>query len=255
MSFLKGLLKKKVELLEAATPKKEELNESASPEEHPFFFATEGGYRLTPDLCISIGPACQPAQYLRAHHLSRHSYPLDWMMVYSLDTAFDLFQNRFDSFFKNVIDSGETVGDMRRVICQKYGIQDIHFFPISQSVEDAKQHYNEMMGKRIDRLFSEIEQYSRILLICSRSNSQLELIGFAERFQSLFPNKNVALLNIRNAPEESTTIRYGSSPHVIFLEEQFVDEHPNGKQRENPDYWLGNVAKWDNIMNRITLLE
>lgn len=151
------------------------------------------------DCIFSVGPACRPAQWLRKTHKRFQSCPLDWMMQYSLDTAMHFFRNKFSDFFEDVRATGEIIGSNRVVRDNKNGIVSMHHFNKNVSLESAKWDVRGKMlrrGREVDRI---LKNSRSIILICNRQKDSFDdFKRFLHNFSRLYPDRNIALINIRS---------------------------------------------------------
>ena len=54
------------------------------------------------DLVLSAGPACRPAQQIKAAGLRFTSAPMDWMELYPLSAFLHIFATKYEDFFTEI---------------------------------------------------------------------------------------------------------------------------------------------------------
>ncbi|MDR3049862.1 MAG: papain-like cysteine peptidase [Elusimicrobiota bacterium] len=203
---------------------------------------------------ISLGNACRPAYYLRENNLRIASNPLDWMMRYSLETVIHLFKTQFSDFFSNVWeDISKYENNKRRyVIDLDTNMIDMHLFPKNLSLEQGKIRHHDIMKRRYERMHNAMLCSNRILFISNRNEPIEQFKNFLLSICGIY-HKEITYINIRNSEIESKSqIKF--TKKLKFIEYSFRDIHKNGAQKnENKDFWLGNVDKWNNIMQTIEL--
>ncbi len=151
------------------------------------------------DSIFSVGPACRPAQWLRKTHKRFQSCPLDWMMQYSLDTAMHFFRNKFSDFFEDVRATGEIIGSNRVVRDNRNGIVSMHHFNKNVSLESAKWDFRGKMLRRAREVDRILKNSRSIILICNRQKDSFDdFKRFLHNFSRLYPDRDIALINIRN---------------------------------------------------------
>ena len=225
-------------------------------------YSAEG--KIKCDCIFSIGSACRPAQWLRKTKMRFQSSPLDWMMKYSLDTALHCFNNRFADFFEDVEATGECIGNCRVVRDKKNGIVSMHHFKKSISLNDAKKEVRNMMlrrGREVDKI---LKKSNSIILLCNRQkDSHEQLKNFAKGFSKIYPDKNIAIINIRSNNDNQVTqnVIYNDkavtskknkkkAKKLRVIEYSFKDVSPNTKIYPE---WEGNPNGWQAVLNDIEL--
>lgn len=217
-----------------------------------------------PDLVISLGAACRSAHYMQKFGLRKGSFPLDWMMNYSLSDAKILFLSEFRIFFANIkqIDSKNGMRIMQDV---DNGMISMHDFPLDSTIEAYHPIFKKKMKRRIERLFTMLKDSKNILFVCNRDESIENFKDFLESINAIY-TANYTLINIRHTPNQNKilkkvifkeSIEYaegGGGGQMRLIEYSFNDIHKNGDNPVlNPDFWLGNEECWDKIMDKITL--
>ncbi|MBR2578639.1 MAG: hypothetical protein IKE41_00665, partial [Clostridia bacterium] len=174
-----------------------------------FCFETNVSAKLKADCIFSVGPACRPAQWLRKTKKRFQACPFDWMMKYSLDTVNHCFRNKFSDFFEDAEATGEIIGSNRVVRDKKNGIVSMHHFSKYASVYDAQRDVREKMlrrGRKVDEL---LRKSRAIILICNRQRDSLDdFKRFIHDFSKLYPDRNIALVNIHSNGNNWVTKEY-----------------------------------------------
>lgn len=203
------------------------------------------------DIIFSVGNFCRPAYYLKKHELRLYANPLDWMMLYSLDTVVNLYDSKFNDFFVNF-----SIDEQRnhRFLDTKNNITSIHY----QDIGYDNKAFNEKMKKRFTRVNKKLEKANKICFISQRNESQNILSDFLEKMGNIYSGE-ITLINIKHNEEIDGIIlpikcnKKKISERLELIEYEFNDIHPNGDDESNPDFWIGNFHLWDNIIRKITL--
>lgn len=204
------------------------------------------------DAIFSVGNFCRPAEYLKEHELRLCANPLDWMMLYSLETVVHLYQSKFNDFFT------EFSADQQKpnwFIDIKNNITSIHYKDIGQD----DQSFNIMMKKRFEKVNQKLLKANQICFISQRNESQDTFSDFLKKMGNIYSGK-ITVINIKhNEKIDGIIIPAKCSKHKVsekleLIEYEFNDVHPNGKEEEkNPDFWLGNVNVWNSIIEKIAI--
>lgn len=198
------------------------------------------------DLTTSLGQACRPAQALRRNNLRLFSSPFDWMMGYKLSTILYFFSNGFDDFFSNCEIIG-SCGNKHVVRDNITGMISMHSFPIDKSIKEFFPEFITTMKNRYTRLMYLLKKY--IFCFVMNRDDFDDIDEFIIKFEYLFNMCHV--INIVDDVNEH--IKIYKINNSILYNIQFNDEHLNGRTKNNPDWWLGNILKWDNILAHIKL--
>lgn len=197
------------------------------------------------DFALSVGGGCQTAYHLLSNGLEKNTYPLDWMMLYNLETVNDLFERGFQSFFKDWEENVELGDESNRYIIDKRtGMVAMHHFRKDDTVEAQYQYF---LNKAIFRykLVDQHLKWSRVVMFVSRRDEQLgEFEIFLKKMQKLYKCK-MLLLNIKNDNEEKFT-EYLINPKLKIMEYSFRDIDPDG------NFW-GNIQKWSEVLSKFEL--
>lgn len=199
------------------------------------------------DVIFSIGPACRPANYLAQNFLRLFSSPLDWQMMYGLDTVLTLFRTRFETFFVNIRDDteGATAVLKNRIVTDvENHITSIHHFNIHKTLEEAQKDFYSAMLNRYRHLHSKIRSSRHVGLICNRSDTIDELTEFLLSFSAIYPGQQLTLINIRNdeTAADLAESKYKINKKLTIIESIFNDTN---EQRT----WTGNEILWNRLLN------
>jgi hypothetical protein len=200
------------------------------------------------DVIFSAGVDCRPAHYLQKHHLRLCANPLDWMMSYSLDTVFHLYQSKFEDFF---VDVKADQQNEQWFIDVKNDIISIHY----PEVGSDGQAFTQKMKNRFDQVNERLTRAGKICFVSNRKEDPDVLSFFLQQMSTLYPGE-ITLINIRNneAKDGVECTRKKVTDRLILVEYAFNDIHPNGNDRHhNPHFWLGNVPLWDEVMGKIAV--
>lgn len=205
------------------------------------------------DIIISLGIACRPAHWLRKANLRLFANPLDWMMRYSLQTVIELFQNNFEYFFQERKEHTDKKGapHSRYVEDTKTGMIAMHSFPQDQSLDEFYPFFIKTMKKRFFRLSDKMKESKKIIFLSNR-NEPIENIRHFLQTMSLSFSSHLTYINIRNSENESLYFETLNSQMEI-IEYSFKDEHPDGPTSANPNFWIGNPQKWEEVMAMLSL--
>ena len=151
---------------------------------------------------IPVGKDCHTAHYLRTSGLRKASYPLDWMMNFSLDEVVDLFRRDFRNFFDGANEDGQTSNLIQdkdthpqkngpkerkaKCVYAKSGMTSSHHFPLEFSISEYLPTFQAIMVRRYKRLKETIKSAKRIALICARPCSVDELAHFGKQMSEIF---------------------------------------------------------------------
>lgn len=206
------------------------------------------------DFIISLGPACRIAHYLREHNLRHVANPLDWMMNYSLESAMQWFKNVFEDFFLEIEENpNNEANGYRWIIDTNSGAVSIHHFPVNVTLKHNHEKFMKIMRKRSYRMDKIIKRSDKILFISNRNQPKRDFYRFLEEFQELY-DKNCLFINIKDIKTSFDKYTKILNSNLKFIEYKFHDVHINGPNKEdNPNFWIGNEERWNEIMNNIRL--
>lgn len=211
------------------------------------------------DIFISLGPACREAHYLRDENLRLVSFPLDWMLDYSLTTVIHLFKTGFSDFFTD-IEEGEYIRKNNNycIIDTKNQITSLHHFSKKMSIPNAQKLFQKTMQKRFKRMEHYLQEADKICFVCDRKYDDVccdELAQFLNEFDKIYPDKYITLININsnNVPDIQINTRR-LTPNLLIKEYIFNDVHKNGDDpRTNYDRWRGNEKIWRQLVKKMKL--
>lgn len=198
------------------------------------------------DLVTSLGSACRPAQALKRNNLRVFSSPFDWMMEYKLGTIINFINNGFDNFFLQSSIIG-ICGKNHIVRDELTGMIAMHSFPIDKTIEEFYPQFIFTMKKRFIRLINLFKKYKFCFVMNRNDINDIEnfIYFFEKKYKPLY------VINILdNKIEENYVFKINNS---FLYNVQFDDENIKGREKSNPEWWLGNVKKWDNVLSNIII--
>ncbi|MBB4803397.1 hypothetical protein HNP37_003472 [Flavobacterium nitrogenifigens] len=203
------------------------------------------------DVIFSVGNFCRPAYYLKKHELRSYANPLDWMMLYSLETVVHLYETKFNDFFVNF-----SIDEQRDhcFLDTKNNITSIHY----QDISHNNKAFSDKMKKRFMTLNKKLEKANKICFISQRNESQNIFSDFLEKMGNIYSGE-ITLINIKHNEEIDGIIlpikcsKKKISERLELIEYEFNDIHPNGDNESNPDSWIGNFHLWNNVIRKISL--
>lgn len=208
------------------------------------------------DIILSVGPACRCAYYLKKHGLRFSANPLDWMMMYSLDTVAHLYKTRFNDFF---IKFSKDEQKSKEHNCNWY--IDIKNDIVSMHYDDVKNNksFRDKMKTRFEKSEQMLLKAKDICFISNRNEDVNLIKKFTMEIEKLYSG-NITYINIRNNKEMNNSIneidfhKEKISKKSTLLEYEFNDTHPKGDLlKENPEAWIGNYVLWDKIMKKVSI--
>lgn len=203
------------------------------------------------DYIISLGENCQTAMTLRYLNLRNAAFPFDWHGVRDFAIAgeggfskkIDIICNNFENFFN--LDNYEEFFEKwetghRLVINKQTGLQFLHEFPKSISIEEHFPTFEKKYQKRIDRLYSVLNSESSVLFVFIEFFSRLtdeEINNTYIKFIKHFPKANINLLIIKNNIDlnKEKIVQRDIVPniHICEINNDFSSDHIQG---------LGNIG-------------
>ncbi|PHU40939.1 Putative papain-like cysteine peptidase [Pseudobutyrivibrio sp. AR14] len=202
------------------------------------------------DVYMSIGWACRPAHQLRINGLRDEAFPLDWQKDYSLDTVIHLFETNFEDFFKNIKEEGVGDDNSRRVIDVNNHIISLHHFPKELSLLDGQDRFLESMTKRYQNQRDRIINANKLFLLSNRLVSLDEMGKFLKDFSTIFPNKEIKLVNIRNdnnLNSEEIIVNSKEINDLLSIIDYTINDTYDDSGNEYD--WKGNSKAWKNILD------
>lgn len=216
---------------------------------------TENESKYSVDCIFSLGSACRPAAWIKKSGMRYQASPLDWMTGYSLDTVIKLFETKFEDFFEEIEEiPGKFCGGCKYVRDKKNKIMSIHHFGKNSPLKVEQEKFRKMMLCRANKVDKILNESNTIGLICNRSNvTPAEFMEFVERFEKIYKNKKIVLINIfnENIKEMKKSILFEDDKSTI-IQFTFSDKKCIEDKDEFPT-WMGNAKKWRAVMNTIEL--
>lgn len=204
------------------------------------------------DVIFSLGNACRPAYHLQKHQLRFCANPLDWVMSYSLDNAAHLYQTKFNDFFLDYVEVPDKKDWFTDI---KNNVTSIHYSEIGID----NKAFNIKMKNRFEIANKSLIKADKIGFFCNRNDDHIAFFDFLKKMGDIYSGE-ITLIHIKHneaidgilTPIKCTKKKI--SERLEFIEYEFNDVHENGNDKiNNPDFWLGNVRLWDNIIGKITV--
>lgn len=220
-------------------------------------FATPHKWADEMDFILPLGNACRPARQLQAAGLRTFSTPLDWMMRYPLNLAVDLIARGFEGFFSSPeedAEKGKGKGN-RYVVDKATGMISMHGFSWKKSIEEELPAFYEKMLRRGQRLKNKILKSRRIGILMNRAEKEETILAFAKKISDAFPQQRFYILNLRDDKTLSGNQRsrriIAETGSYSVCEIRLNDTHEDGDDpKKNPNFWLGNVPAWQEILKQ-----
>lgn len=164
------------------------------------------------DYIIPLGENCQTGISLRSLTLRKEAFPFDWHGVRDFSIAgeggfskkIDMICTNFERFFNrdDYEEFFETWETEHRLILNKYtGLQFLHEFPKYISIAEYFPAFKEKYEKRIDRLYSVLNENVSILFVFIEFFAHLTDEEIRANYQKLaknFPVPKIKFLIIKN---------------------------------------------------------
>lgn len=208
------------------------------------------------DLVIGFGSTCRVAESLNRNGLRYFSSPFDWMLNYSLDTVISLVSSCGRGFFEECIeDKNFQAGFSTGIVDKRNGMISMHDFPNDLPIEKAPKFFKKKYQRKFSNLNILLKKAQQICFLTNREISLCEMQKFIIQIKKLYSFEHIYFINIydtNNAEIESfEKFEESGTTYIIY---KFNDEHIFGREKsKNPDFWLGNVNYWDNILSKIKL--
>lgn len=211
---------------------------------------------------LNVGIDCRAALHLKAHLLRKCSAPLDWMMRYSLESAYSLYKSEFIDFFSVCSeDKSKASGDKRFVVANN-GMVSMHHFPLNVAIDAYLPTFKHTMQRRFINLKAKIIQSKYVVFVCHRSESMESLCDFVLKMRDLIKSwdnnngksseiKRIFLINILHNENVCGFERqiYKISDDLEIIQFVFNDTS------KNQNIWLGNKRLWGRVMSEIEMLK
>ncbi|MBO7555940.1 MAG: hypothetical protein J6T72_00895, partial [Alphaproteobacteria bacterium] len=176
-------------------------------------------YKRKYDVCISLGFNCFTSMILRKYFLQKYSYPYDWSRgideekagVLGLDRKIDLLCNDFSRWIERqdmvLIDDNSLNENPSMNVRNVYtGLQYIHDFPKSKTIDEEYPNFYAKYMRRRERLLSLLNSEKKICFIfyagmksLPRENIKVNITEFRKNFSTA----SVDFLFIQNNPDMS----------------------------------------------------
>jgi len=188
---------------------------------------------------------------LNVNDLRVESYPLDWQMLYSLDTVIHLFKTGFNDFFVEIEeDYGDAASNHRRIRDVANDITNIHHFSIDETIEKSQAMFLEKMKERFERLDEKLMKAEKLFFLCNRKESIEDLQDFVIEFSRIYSHLEVKLLNVRNDSSISSELYKNKIYKIndkLSVEECVFNDVFDSAMGEKFD-WRGNIKVWRAIL-------
>lgn len=155
------------------------------------------------DLIVPFGSYCVTSYNLRAENLQTQSLPFDWIYNANLPLCIDLLQNNFKNFLAKDKLTYLRQDGKNFIFKNAYGVELIHDFK-NEDLEVDYEEVAERYQRRINRLYQKIAQSNSILFVNvdeSENYTEPQIAAYAQKLSSLYPEKNIKLLYIKNIKE------------------------------------------------------
>lgn len=163
------------------------------------------------DLIFGIGENCDTSLILRHFELQLCSYPLDWVRGGTLANRIELLCSNFEDFFNKEdlkqVDNAKNP-DTNVYFNKKNNLHFVHDFLASESFEKNYSDVKNKYQRRIERLFSKIEQSRKVLVVYIAKN--------AEKSEDSKKAENIESL-IEKAQEKLAQKYKNTSFHFLYL--------------------------------------
>lgn len=208
---------------------------------------------------LNVGADCRAALHLKAHLLRKLSAPLDWMMCYSLQEAYMLYENEFMDFFSAYSEDISKAHDGKRFVVADNGMVAMHHFPLGVEISAYLPTFKHLTKRRFLGLKEEIIKAKSVVFVAHRTEGIEILQNFALKMQELINiwcekingcEKHIFLVNILHEEKAMGFERqiYKISDNIEIIQFVFDDSSTN------KHYWLGNKKLWGKIMSEIEVL-
>ena len=174
------------------------------------------------------------------------------MMNYDINHIYKFFKNGFDSFFLEKVDLNKNNGNKRRVQDKQTGMISLHSFPVDKSIESYYPEFKAIMLRRFDNIVNIIKNSSDILFLGNRKYNYKNISNFILSMEEIFTKPKFIYANISDENDTVFNDIFVSDRSRIF-DIRFNDKHPNGDTADNPNFWMGNVEKWDEFLSCVKL--
>lgn len=215
---------------------------------------------------LNVGADCRAALHLKAHLLRKCSAPLDWIMCYSIESAYQLYKSEFADFFSACSEDKSKTHKGKRFVVADNGMVAMHHFPANVEISAYLPTFQYMTQRRFCNLKAKIVKSKCVVLVCHRDESVKSLGDFALKMQDLFAlwsksnadshesfskSKRVFLVNILHKADSRDFEKqiYEVHDNVAIIQYIFDDTSADS------NFWLGNKRLWGKVMGEIEILK
>ncbi|EKK0826746.1 TPA: DUF1796 family putative cysteine peptidase [Campylobacter jejuni] len=142
--------------------------------------------KIHADVVLSVGTNCRTAHHLGTYNLRKEANPLDWMMCFSLDVVYHLFQNDFKDFFVESLNEGKFNQHNLRVRDLRTNMISIHHFNHKDDLKKQSQEINSRAIKRWLRIKEKITNKKNIVFVYNGGDSIEQITIFLKSINNLF---------------------------------------------------------------------
>ena len=213
--------------------------------------------KIKADIVLSVGSSCMCATRIEEFELRKEASPLDWMMVYDLNVAYELMKSDFKDFFMECENLGEFNPVHLRVRDKKTGMVSIHHFETKQALENQIIDFNALSVRRWRKIKERILHSHEIVFMYSGEYNLELFASFLQRISALFgEEKNYFLISVLNDEKkefnEIQITQYELSKTLKII--TYLGNNKNISNNE-AEFWRGNSFLWTEVMKNITLDE
>lgn len=215
---------------------------------------------------LNVGADCRAALHLKAHLLRKCSAPLDWIMCYSIESAYQLYKSEFADFFSACSEDKSKTHKGKRFVVADNGMVAMHHFPANVEISAYLPTFQYMTQRRFCNLKAKIVKSKCVVVVCHRDESVKSLGDFALKMQDLFAlwsksnadshesfskSKRVFLVNILHKADSRDFEKqiYEVHDNVAIIQYIFDDTSADS------NFWLGNKRLWGKVMGEIEILK
>ncbi len=175
-------------------------------------------------------------------------------MNYSLDIAISLLKNKGEKFFSHCYEYERYSSENNLGIIENDTfVISMHDFPNLLPITDAPKYFHYKYEYKFKYLDYILKKANTICLISNRQIDTETIKNFINEFLKLYSFKHLYYINIYDTCDKTEEqYKICNYNNVSILEFYFNDEHINGRTNNNL-FWLGNVAYWDKILNKIKI--
>lgn len=136
-------------------------------------------YKTKYDLIFSIGAACSCTQILRKCRVQYFSYPFDWIVGCNIIDRCKMLVNNLEKFIDK--EDLEFAHKVESTQCNAYknkynNILFNHDFNINETLDEGYERVRSKYERRLKRLYSQIEQSNKVLVVYIQLPNKKEVI-------------------------------------------------------------------------------